>query len=590
MRALGTVAAAVAMLMLSQAALAQDAPAKVESVLKQVPAGSLGYLVIPDVKQAGANADKYLADIGVRELMGPQFPGTVEFLKTQAQLGEGFNPNGGLAVVMLDPKPFGFTMDAPDPSKLPLVVFVPATGVQALFSNYEITPEGQFSRVKLRMGEVLATQVGGYVVFGFNADALKAVLAAEKKADGELSKAQAAALAKCDVAYRVNIKLATPMIFDSVNEMLPAMPPGAGPDIKQIMAVYREMLSQFDSGLMTFRFTPKALVVDMLADPVDGSDIAKMLAMIKAPKSVKIDMVPNLSYAMAMAAWYPEPSQVQRDFNDKVMNLMAVGGTAVTPEQLAKMKKTANALQEQITQVQFSAGSAPPGNGQVAVAFAIKCKDSAVLMPLMSDYAELAQELYQAMGVPVKLTYAKNVAKSGEIDLDAITIDPGPQLSAKDRTQMEAVFGKDPLRMLIAPADKTTVVLTFGGSTPFMTQAIATATKPSGNIAAGDDVQDALKVMPTTLQVLGMVNIGNFVDLVANISKAVGEDAPQAKVTVKTPIVFGAGVTEKSYHVVVYVPTSAVKDLVASFASESAPAAAPQPARPPMPLPPGDSF
>ena len=83
-----------------------------EPIMGHIPAGAMGYVVVNNVTAMGGNVERFLEQTGLREMLGmPEMPGwLVGMIKGAAQLGEGFNPNGGFAVVMLDPQQYGVDM------------------------------------------------------------------------------------------------------------------------------------------------------------------------------------------------------------------------------------------------------------------------------------------------------------------------------------------------------------------------------------------------------------------------------------------------------------------------------------------------
>ena len=91
---------------------------KLEDVSQYIPPDSLAYAVVNNVGAMTGNVEKYLDDVGLAALLKPMMPtGLLDLIKLQAMLGDGFNPNGGFAFVMLDPNKFGIDVIAMMESK-----------------------------------------------------------------------------------------------------------------------------------------------------------------------------------------------------------------------------------------------------------------------------------------------------------------------------------------------------------------------------------------------------------------------------------------------------------------------------------------
>jgi hypothetical protein len=203
---------------------------KLEDVSQYIPSDSLAYAVVNNVGVMTGNVEKYLEDVGLSALLKPMMPtGLLDLIKLQAMLGDGFNPNGGFAFVMLDPNKFGIdviammeskkaatepasapaTAPAAEP-KLPFAIFVPGSGVKEVFGNYPQTPAGKYTEVQLRMGKMLAGQIGGYVVLSPLAEVLDVITG--PRSGPPLPKTQTDMIAQSDLAIHINIASAEPII------------------------------------------------------------------------------------------------------------------------------------------------------------------------------------------------------------------------------------------------------------------------------------------------------------------------------------------------------------------------------------------
>ena len=191
-----------------------------EPVLKVVPAGTIAYAVINNIKTGADDIDKFLKQIGASEMLKDEMPsGVLKALLAQAQMGEGFNPNGGAAIALLDPNAFGIDLikmmksampgaaasqpaAAPMPP-MPVVVFLPGAGVKEVLGKFNPVAADPYMKLNLGGVELFAAPVGSYVLVSPSAKALEAVAKAPKKADDELKGRQAQVVRGSILAVRL---------------------------------------------------------------------------------------------------------------------------------------------------------------------------------------------------------------------------------------------------------------------------------------------------------------------------------------------------------------------------------------------------
>lgn len=573
-----------------------------DPVLRHIPAGALGFIVVNNVKSAAAKVDAYLSAIGLGEMVqGPMPNGLLEMIKVQAKLGEGFDANGGFAAVMLDPQQFGFDIlqamgaetrpagGAAMPSP-PFVFLIPGSSVQAVFANYEMEPAGKLTKIKLRMGGSYAAKVGGYVAVGLSKEAVLAVTAPGKKAAGELNAAQAAAIAKADITLHLNMKVAGPILdriirkgeeeIAKTRKMMTELEGGApssstmlAMSMADILPFYRNMLSQLQAVTVTGRFTESALLLDELVVFAPDSTIGAALAAFKAPTGGLLDRLPNLSYVLAVGAANAPAGEELAEMQTKMLDSLLESPLfeKVPAETRAKIKSLSKSSNEQVNSVQYVVGGAPQGKGLFGLACVVNCKDAETFKGLLAESAATIETVIKALVDDeevegLKITHNKAVEKVGGLSIDAIEI-THPKLTEMDedeRAKMIKVLGEGRIRLLVASPDRKTVVVTFGGSGAFMAEALKTA-KGGGTIPADPEVVEAMKHMPKNRAMVLLFNGGNLCDLIVRGIKTMkpgSEDDIPFRFTTRKPIAIGAGIEGSTGCVTVYVPNEFVKEVV----------------------------
>lgn len=567
-------------------------PPKVEPVLSRIPAGTMGFVVVNNVRATAGRVDKLLADLGLDQMLrNPQDPNqkipVLQMLMGMTKVGEGFNPDGGLAVAMLDPKAYdidllelikrkqaggGEAADKPDP-KLPFVIYVAGKGVQEVFGAYPLKAEGKYTQVTLPMGPMVAGTVGGYVLLSPNAKALDAVMAADKQAAADMPAEQVRALARADLGYYVNMKLTGPLAMGLMKQM--AEQAGTAGPMAPVMRMYAGMygtlIEQLDAVTVAARFVETGFVFEELVSFRAGTPLGKAIAAAKPAQEASLALLPDLKYVLAVAS-AGQAESAETDLNLQMLDkLLASDFLKSLPEaEKARLKKVSEGLHKQVTDMQMVAGGPAEGVGLFGVSVVLKCHDAAAVKGLLGEAAALAEGMVRHFGAEdedaqkVTVRYIKGVETVGPVTADAIVVEHPDMntMSDKDREEMKKVLGEDKVRFLIAAPDGKTVVMTFGGSRDFLLAALKAA-RGGGTIGTAAEDRQALQHLPKQRTAVVLLNAGNLYDLiVAGMQKmAPDEEAPPFKISCKIPIAIGVGTAGKSAHVVFYLPKQLVKEL-----------------------------
>lgn len=583
------------------AALGQGA--EVEAVLDHIPAGSLGFIVVNNVKATTDKVDKFLVEIGVSEMLPSpdpdnpsKKPPVLGMLKAMAQVGEGFNDNGGLAVVMLDPKAYGLDLlkmlnlgggmtkaaaapaaePKPEPQpKVPFVILVPGTGIKEIFGAYKQEPAGKHTLLHLRMGPTYAAKVGGYVALSPNDKALAAVVSAKAKAPGEIPPEQLRTLRKADLGYHVNMRVAGPVadeFMKKIGQQMVTQAGPMGPVMGTYIEFYRDMIGQLETVSVGARLVPGGLVFDEMVAFKDGSTFDKALAAGKGIRGGRLDALPDLKYAMAVgSAGQNDPTTVKLTM-DMIDGLIKSELLKQLPEaERQRLRKVARGLTEQITDIQMVIGGTPEGSGLFGMAFVMKCKDAAKTKQLLAEEAKSIQAIARSFAEQepdmkdIQVRYVKGLETIGSVSVDAIVVEH-PELTnmeEDDRAQMKKALGEDNVRFYLCSPDSKTVVATFGGARPFLVEALK-ASRGGGKIGTMPADLEAVKHLPKNRSSIVLINVANLFDVVVNAVRTMDpdEELPPFKLTCKTPIAAGVGVTGDSAHIVLYVPSKLIKEVV----------------------------
>lgn len=569
-------------------AAATAQPAK--PIMQHVPSGAMGFAVVNSVSKTAGAAEAMLTDLGVAPMMGinpEEGMGLVDMMRGAAMLGEGFNPDGGFAFVMLDPQQFDVDllamMEGPpageEPPKLPFVVFVPGSGVQGVFGNYETKPEGDYTLIQLRMGPMYAAERPGYVLLSPRTDALDAIGSQAKPVSATLDKAHQGLLAGSDVGISLNMRIVGPL-YSRLLEKFAEAPYGPAPAapnalMKMYMDIYSEMLSQTEDVTIGLSMPEDGLVFQEMVSFRPDSEFGKIMSGLKL-REAKIDLsrVPDMPYVLAMGTVNNDPTPAERKIAERWMDqVFALEAMAAVPDEtLEKLKQLSLDLDEQLVACEFVGGGAPAGSGVFALSAVMTVKDAGKTMDILVEGASTTEAMIKALVDDDDVQQLSIVHAAGVATVDGVSVDEiavkHPELesglSETDREEMTMVLGEDKLRLLIAKVDKETLVLTFGGSEAYLGKAIATATNGGGVGIDPATAARAMPFMPEKRTGLILLNVGNLFDVIqTGMTRIEGEDAMlPMRVASKAPIIGGMGLSGPSLHVSYYVPNELMREIV----------------------------
>jgi len=385
-----------------------------EPVIGHIPADAIAFVIVKDIGAMTADLDKYLSDVGLAPLLVDKMPdGVLGAAKSAAMLGEGFNPNGGFAAVLLPLEKFGVDIDKLMPSptkgdgqeadtetqpaaeqKLPFLILVPGASVGEVFGNYEQAPAGKYTEVSLRMGKMLAGQAGGYVALSPRADVLDSLASMDKDITSRLDKEQAEFVAKSLVTIHVDFSAAA----GTMEKLFQKFQANLASDKKAVFArqlqpmilAQQQILSQLSTMTAGLRLSETGLVGEAMVAYKPDSEIGKALAAVTAPATVPLNRLPNLPYVLAYGAGAQDGKTLAAtqqksgmEILDKMMQAGAFPG--MDEKSLNLLKELITVTNEEISEMQFVMGGAPEGSGLVGLAVVIRCQNSTRLKNELVD-------------------------------------------------------------------------------------------------------------------------------------------------------------------------------------------------------------
>lgn len=563
-----------------------------ESVLTHLPGDVMGLMVAPNVKDLLAHIEQMVTDIGLGEELQQNAPGgLLPMMAMMTGLGEGYNPNGGVAMVVVDLDKAGVDVDAmlegktgPD-FKPPIVLYMAGQELTSIFPAAQKTKDG--TMIVPPMGPVHTAKVGSYVVISPSAKAL-AIATAGPKLAASLPAAHLASLGQADVGLYYNMKQVGPLVQKVIEKAKQdAMPPaatqpaedgGARPAMDPNMMLgfgmfemAADFLDQMSHVTAAYRLKKAGLLVDYLVDYVPGSDLGKMVAAYKPSTKTYLDRLPDLPYVMATGwQWAGTQMYVEQSMN-MLEQMLGLADLKLPADLRTRMMKLNDEMGDEVTGFQI-VGGMPRGPGLFGLGMVIACKDAAKVKQLLPTKAELLTELVQStLGKKeeefqtLKLAYVENVGSVAGLQVDAmeLTHKDLDELSPQEKADMTKVLAEDKIRFYVVQTGPKTLVMTMGGSMPMLARCVQAA-QAGGKIPADPGVVEALKHMPAERVGVLVMSPKNLFNAVQAGMKKMGEPSdlpPEFGFKGEVPLAMASTVKDTTVHSVLFVPVSAAKDV-----------------------------
>ncbi len=569
---------------LCSAGLAQEA--KTSDILKQIPSGNIGFLAVNSVKGSTSDVDKFLADVGLNQMLKAQMPdGLLALMKKNLNLGEGFNPDNGFAAVVMDmgtDYDWSAAMKADKPDCIDcMVIIVPGKDLDSTFTNLKDAKKetvGKFVKTTFAGGERYTFVKGGYIYICTSDKTLQTVLDAKGTAASEVSKDASAVLGRSDIGVFVNLKAGAP-IMKAFMEKAAAEAKGPQADMaKQILKSVQEAMEQVSAVTFAARTGKTGLVLEEFVEYLPESKLGKGMAALKGGdvKSL-LGKLPNNSPVLAFGSVKPPTMTDEATIKNCVAGFekaiaAATRGTvdAKMGEKLGKLMTDFNG---QVTGIQFVLGQAPADSGLFGMAVVMNCADAEKVKGLLEQSADFSKDLIKVFAekekdiADLEVKYTKDAAKEGKLSIDTLEF-THPELANMPedvKPMMKSFLGEEQVRLMVTAPDAKTVVVTFGGSTKFMAEA-AKAAKSGGTMPADKGLAQVMPEMPKNLVMIGTLNGANLMDMITKGMAASGQMIPLPfKLTATVPATIGIGTTGANEHVVIFLPNELIKDVSGMF-------------------------
>lgn len=601
--------------------LAQDAqPPQRQDVMSHIPHDALGFVVARSVRSATDAADAFLEETKISEDNDELSEGVLEAISRGLTLGEGFDADGGIAVVLLNPEPLGIDLEQeigesiaqfvvssmpgfsevmetifggrvassqPAMPRVPYAILLPGRDVQSVLPMADIYEDPEGTTLSFAdVDEVFhASQLGDYVVVSPLAGALEVISEAHNQPI-KLSPDHAELLNASEAAAWVDIEAVRNSLgglLDKLERMgetpeTTTAPTTQAVEFKEALATLSAPSLVGPSPLQMFREVRQATVgirlaqlgprVEAVVEYEPEGEYVTSLVTRDSPEQL-LDRLPDMPYMMALGLTMP------RTDTDKVRNFLEYHIAEIDgldEDVRTELIDNGSELLGQVRSIQFVWGSAPEEHmgGVFGFAAVVECDDSQQVRELLAGLSAqageaLAQVAESEQDVPeFEIIHQAGAESIDENPVDILTLAETQPGEFGMGMMMSMLLDSPDVAVRIAAADQTHLVLTAGGEDLMLAEAITAARAAEATIPQRPEVAALLDEMPGEPQAVFLMNVGTYIRLMMRAFGGMGMAPPPiVEDFTDEPVAVMSGVDGNLERYVFHVPTRMVGDFTA---------------------------
>lgn len=527
-----------------------------------IPADCAGFIAAENLEKLMDNLLEFVSATDMGDMLQGAAPtGLMPMLTAQLGLGEGFDPKGGFAMVVVNLEKYGFNADDAELGKLsemPFVLLIAGRNVEEVFAGSTIDEEDSSLDLP-RMGNVFFKQVGDYVALSQNKKALDLVGDKMPSIDKVMTASQKKLMAANDMTFFINCKTVMPYLLKAASDQAVKMDDAQR---KEILDSARQS-EQLEGLTMGLDLGNKGMSFTVSMEYKEGSEQALKAAAMAKKGQAKLNQLPGGKYFLALSSAGLQKTLTGEN-NKIISQIMDALGNAdgeFSGEFQEKLTKVLTTVEEQVKGMQLYVGR--NDKGALAVSACIDCENADKLLAVVPEKMDVFREVLTVMtekgkmkkiaeaaadaaektgqDVPaekldevekiknVEVTVTPKVAVVEGVTLDALTLDISKcEMTEDERKNVLEIFGDEQIRALYGKTSDSQVIVTFGGGVEFVADAIKAA-RTGGKLAQAPEVAAVLKNVPQNANTVMLVNMKNIFDAINEIKEKCKPAKPATK-------------------------------------------------------------
>jgi hypothetical protein len=537
-----------------------DSSNKAAGALEVLPEGLFGFAVVRNLGELDTKLGALTQDLQL------PLPGALTTVRTLSGIQEGLDEKGSLVAAVLPSEEEG---------QPPVtVLFVPVSDYKKFISQLQAADKdgADATEVTIANQNFAVMKKGNYAALSEprHVDRLKKVVAAK---GGSLGlPGHMTTWAGDHDAYLVvmpeAIKLAIGPIRQGLQQAKAAFPADnpQAQGIAAIFDVYDNILSTIEQEITHFglglRIDQGTVYVNTRSAFLPNGSLSQAAGDAKPPAQRALASLPAGTYVMAFDGVLPESwSQGMAKFSAEAMRMMAPpGGEKLTEEQIRQMTEAMQKSMSGVESMAFRFGTLQPGKSIYSGMSAAMKVDNA--KEFLARYEQAIREMTAAFKEsknPFFQSYTVAKGKVGGIETLQLTMDMAEMMKGvpDPNTQrfMELMVGPGgKLTAYLAPADATTVVMTYGEE--MLAETLKAAKKETPSFSAQPEITTTLKLLPKDSQWLVFFSpkgIAEFAQTMVGMV-APGNQVQLAPFPVTPPVGLGARMTAEGWETSLVLP------------------------------------
>ncbi len=581
-------------------ALAGPGRADGPAVLSHVPSGAAATIVVPSISATGRQVDKLLDQLGMGLFRAGMMPGGATRLAVnrieRLGLGQGnvrIDPDGGAAVVLLDPAAVGIDIEAFVRRQLgPLTGAEPQAPAQTLswpiVVLLPVHPSGDASSAQvgpraarrvLDGRAVYTAPVGDFLAVGLSKQAVEAVIASESSLADTMPSTHQALLDGAGAGVHVNNRVVNPIVrrlIDTLDDELQRVL-GDSPSFFALQAtlVHKALpyLRTWTAGkaadTSAVRILPDGLRIDRLESYRPGSEMARALESYE-PDGGVLDRLPEMPWVLAIGSdSLPVQHQALGELSDLAIQVAQIAvqlhsrHRRLDPETLAAMQQNVRQLRSQVvsTQICVCLCDAAPEPGLAAVASLEVDRPETFAATLVSTLKLFDRLIVQASGRSDR-RYAL-VHQPGARQVGPIAVD-GLELRFRDQAGQPGA-SRTLLRAGMARPDERTILLSLDPGGKALAASLAALASSEGRRPQRPHLAKAMRHMPEDPGSLILLHPANLSEAIARTRRRLAPKMESARpaLTGQVPLAIGSAVvSETTVHHTAFADNTLLADLL----------------------------
>ncbi len=528
---------------------AQDAPkADPTDLLKVIPKDAAGFIVAPSLK----TLDKQVIDVcQILALpVGPNgvFPGPAEFLQQEAGFADGFRPEGGIGVAILNCRNLKTSEEMEDR----LVLLLPISDAKVFAESLMAEKEDDYWKIDLAGELMMAAPKGGYMVCAPKAETVKDFLSSEGSVIESMSKDRVEAYGRDEVygwmsADAFSKELRQEVISASEGFMAMAgggmQPPGMDNSIENIK-MYLEGTKELTFGINVD--AKKGVTFAFYMNPKADSKLATAMQYHTRPKGSLLTGLPGEPSVLVYGGVGAQMSPVAKRQIESTMDMLfgpQMLGPILPEEEQAEVVKSLVEMAETVTAFNVSISRLPAeeSGGLVGMAVVTTSKDSAkarelshgILQRIMDTIVKVAKQ-ENMPEEEIEAVKKLMVFKKGEETLAGVKVDhflvdlsQVPDLNEEDMDQVKLLIGEEGILFRMGAVTENHSLTTFGGGAERFEKIVGLIKETQAPLMDSPGIKLVSDRLPTDDSIMEMyLNFDEAITLVSTIANEMGQPLP----------------------------------------------------------------